>query len=296
MKFVNTQTCTRFENLFCNSHFGDHFCKHLKVLKMAKFWGVTKEFVIICLRFPIMNQSENHLCHKNGYEKMTLFSQELLQKAIELKKLSIEDLTLTRGEVIVDALIRRNLKLSNQQYQVLPSLFEIEGRPTVGEYPLNFWEWRASTTASSATEVVVKQENAVGRRDADAPEVLCGGFQDRQSTAFMLRFGKLPKVNCDPQENRRKLADEKSSFTALMAFVNITEAENGVPTRCADDSFIRRMVSFRKTERPLISFRRDVSFPKTRLKDFICLFSFQQIIQQIMFLLDVTYTFLYFCN
>ncbi|KAL4573604.1 hypothetical protein LXL04_020415 [Taraxacum kok-saghyz] len=32
---------------------------------------------------------------------------------------------------------------------------------------------------------------------------------------------------------------------------------SGVPARCAGDSFIRRMVSFRETERPAISFRND---------------------------------------
>ncbi|KAL4581917.1 hypothetical protein LXL04_006451 [Taraxacum kok-saghyz] len=33
--------------------------------------------------------------------------------------------------------------------------------------------------------------------------------------------------------------------------------KNGVPARCAGDSSIRRMVSFRKTERPIICFRTD---------------------------------------
>ncbi|KAL4573549.1 hypothetical protein LXL04_020359 [Taraxacum kok-saghyz] len=77
----------------------------------------------------------------------------------------------------------------------------------------------------------------------------------------------------------------------------------GVPARCAGDSFIRRMVSFRETERPAIFisegrlvvyphnvtlttyFRLKVSSSKTRQKD-----SFQ-IIKQIISLADITYTF-----
>ncbi|KAL4572877.1 hypothetical protein LXL04_019665 [Taraxacum kok-saghyz] len=38
---------------------------------------------------------------------------------------------------------------------------------------------------------------------------------------------------------------------------NIVSNGNGVPVRCAGDSFFRRMVSFWETERPAISFRKD---------------------------------------
>ncbi|KAL4571935.1 hypothetical protein LXL04_018703 [Taraxacum kok-saghyz] len=78
---------------------------------------------------------------------------------------------------------------------------------------------------------------------------------------------------------------------------------SGVPARCAGDSFIRRMVSFRETERPAIFFPKGrlvgyphnvtlttyfclkVSSSKTRQKD-----SFQ-IIKQIISLANITYTF-----
>ncbi|KAL4577508.1 hypothetical protein LXL04_013617 [Taraxacum kok-saghyz] len=49
-------------------------------------------------------------------------------------------------------------------------------------------------------------------------------------------------------------ADQKSVAGELPSAQHI-----GVLARCAGDSFIRRMVSFRETERPAISFRKDDS-------------------------------------
>ncbi|KAL4561815.1 hypothetical protein LXL04_033990 [Taraxacum kok-saghyz] len=61
--------------------------------------------------------------------------------------------------------------------------------------------------------------------------------------------------------NIQTISDMNNSLTPTgnePASVPHNRLESGVPARCAGDSFIRRIVSFRKTGRPVISFRNVV--------------------------------------
>ncbi|KAL4561689.1 hypothetical protein LXL04_033860 [Taraxacum kok-saghyz] len=65
----------------------------------------------------------------------------------------------------------------------------------------------------------------------------------RRFSRFAVAYDGLVSV----QSSRRRLASSQDWMSV----------SDGVPARCAGDSSLRRMISFRKTKRPIIYFRTD---------------------------------------
>ncbi|KAL4554805.1 hypothetical protein LXL04_037411 [Taraxacum kok-saghyz] len=83
----------------------------------------------------------------------------------------------------------------------------------------------------------------------------------RESARTMCRNGRLEDqaTNMDSLSETREGSLPFFSFKKACGSLPMPSSilPVGVPARCAGDSFIRRMVSFRKTERSKISFRKD---------------------------------------
>ncbi|KAL4589268.1 hypothetical protein LXL04_002174 [Taraxacum kok-saghyz] len=69
---------------------------------------------------------------------------------------------------------------------------------------------------------------------------------------------KLLKLRiCYRKPKQTPMKNVHTLLTPLQQLIEEFGGDSGVPARCAGDSSIRRMVSFRKTEGSIVSFRSD---------------------------------------